>query len=132
MGTDVERYVKLPHDDWYDDWTWREILGPDGSARYGSSAYEGADVFDPTRIAAVELWHVEEGSYGPEHSAAALFRMEDGTYVVYTGWCDTTGWGCRDDARFTFHPTRGHAMSLGFGDEERRWFSIELPPEGSS
>jgi len=115
-------YAKLPHDDYYDDWTWSHILGDD---RW-SGPYDGTDDFDPTQVAEVELWHVTDDGWGPEHSAAGLFRMNDGTFVVYTGWCDTTGWGCQDDARFTFHPTRDHAVRFGFGNTEREWFGLEL------
>lgn len=122
------RYAKLPHDDWYDDYDWRHIL----DSKYGET-YEGVQDFDPTKIAEVEHWYIEEGSYGPEHSAAGVFRMEDGSYVVYTGFCDTTGWGCQDDARFTFHTTKDDAIRLGLGDRERGWFGFpnpEEPPRG--
>lgn len=121
------RFAKLPHDEWYDDWTWGYILGEqgdNGAVNHGHG-YEGANDFDPTTIAEVENWHVDEGSYGPEHSAAGVFRMEDGTYAVFTAWCDTTGWGCQDGARITFHPNRDEAYRLGLGDEERRWFAID-------
>lgn len=120
--SDEVRYPTLPHDDHYDDWTWDHILKPGGY----SGPYLGADKFEPENVAEVELWHVtDEGGYA-EHSAAGLFRMQDGSYVVYTGWCDTTGWGCRDGARFTFHSTREDAVRYGLGDEERGWFDITL------
>lgn len=116
------KYSKLPHDEWYDDETWEMLLQGDG---YMEAAL-GAQNFNPENIASVSLWYVDEGDYGPEHSAAGLFIMEDGTYTVYTGWCDTTGWDCRSDARFTFHETYEDAVRYGLGDEERKWFNIQL------
>jgi hypothetical protein len=132
---DQTRFAALPHDAWYDDWTWSYIfgeVGDTGAVNHGNLSYEGIAEFDPTQVAEVELWHVEEGSYGPEHSAAGLFRLSDNSYVVFTAWCDSTGWGCQDDARVTFHASRDDAVWLGFGDEERRWFGIETPPERSA
>lgn len=124
----ITRYAKLPTDDWYDASVWEEILG--GDEAYGER--KNVSTFDPTQVAHVELWHVEEGTWGPEHSACGLFLMEDGTYVVYSGWCDSTGWTCRSGAYFTHHPTRADAERFGFEDEHRSWFGITLPetPEG--
>jgi len=109
------KFAKLPHDEHYDDWTWGYIFDEKG--------YPGTDLFDPAAVEEVELWHV----HGPEHNAAGLFRLTDGSYVVYTGWCDSTGWDCQSDARFTLHSSRADAIRLGMGDEERRWFAITLP-----
>ena|ERR1041385_1529765 len=104
---------KLPIDNFYDEWDWEYVL-----TNYQTT-------FDPGEIAEVELWHSEEGSYGPEHNAAGVFRMNDGSYVVYSGWCDTSGWDCQSGARFTTHTTKQDAINLGLGDEERGWFGID-------
>jgi hypothetical protein len=123
-----KRFAKLPHDDWYDDYTWTYILGSpdDGIGHNYNHGYPGVDKFDPTQIKNVDLWAVDEGSYGPEHSAVGLFEMEDGTWVVYEGGCDTTGWGCQDSARFTFHTTRMDALKFGLDDYSRKQFNIDL------
>lgn len=31
-----------------------------------------------------------------EWSGGFLFEMKDGRFCYVSGWCDTTGWGCRD------------------------------------
>lgn len=118
------KYPTLPHDEWYDDWTWDYVLGePLG---YWDGEAEGRETFAPEQVAEIELWHVAEGDFGPEHNAAGLFRMKDDSYVVYTGWCDTTGWDCQSGARFTFHKSREDAVRFGLGDEERSWFGITM------
>lgn len=126
MSTDdvgSEVYAKLPHDEWYGDYQWQYILDEESHA--------GAKDFDPAKVAEVVNWHVDEGSYGPEHSAVALFRMDDGTFVVYSGWCDTTGWDCQSDARFTYHPTQEDAIRFGLEDQHREWFGYPNPTAGA-
>lgn len=128
-------FATLPHDDWYDDYTWGYILGSEGengAVNHGSGAYVGANLFDPRKVVETVHWHVEEGCYGPEHDACGVFRLVDGTFAVYTGWCDTTGWGCQDDARFTFHSSYGDAVAMGMGDENRRWFGLSQPAHQSA
>lgn len=38
--------------------------------------------------------------YG-EWAGGFVLRLKDGETVVVTGWCDTSGWGCRDGMSLT-------------------------------
>lgn len=110
-------YPLLPHDDFYNDWVWANIFG---------GRYTGVDRFDPNQVDLIEAWRAESSEGYAQHSAAGLFRMMDDTYVVFSAWTDTTGWGCQDDARFTFHDSWDDAVRFGLGDEERGWFGISI------
>lgn len=55
------------------------------------------------------LWAAGESPEGfGSWEGAFVLKLADGGYAFVFGWCDTTGWGCQDDAylyRFADHPT---------------------------
>jgi hypothetical protein len=43
---------------------------------------------------------------GGEWSGGFLLELKDGQYAYVTGWCDYTGWGCRDGAEVSLYETK--------------------------
>lgn len=49
---------------------------------------------------------------GGEWSGGFLLTLKDGRYAYLTGWCDYTGWGCRDGANVTYYDARPSLEAL--------------------
>ena len=53
----------------------------------------------PEHIAKViAAWGESDG----EWSGGFVLALKDGRFAYLTGWCDTTGWGCRDGASIAY------------------------------
>jgi hypothetical protein len=51
-------------------------------------------------------------SCGGEWSGGFLLEMKDGRFAYVTGWCDYTGWGCRDGTTVTWFDHEPDTTSL--------------------
>lgn len=82
--------------------------------------------FDPALIAEVEHFEAVSPDGWSSREFLAIIRLLDGSYVVVSSWCDTTGWDCRSGGAFTRHPDREHAERFGLDDEQRGRLGISL------
>jgi hypothetical protein len=63
------------------------------------------------------------GDYA-EWSGGFLMELKDGRYCYLTGWCDTTGWGCQDDAAITYFDAEPALESLeqeSYPEGDKEW-----------
>jgi hypothetical protein len=96
---------------------------------------ESYDLYDFTEslgnIDVADIEHVasawgEQGDYA-EWQGGFLMQMKDSRWCYITGWCDTSGWGCRDGREEFFFDHRPdydelHAVASetpidGWGDD---------------
>ena len=74
---------------------------------------------DPSAIDRVlgALGHSPEG--GGSWEGGFLLALKDGRFAYITGWCDYTGWGCRDGASVTHYdaiPDRAQFKQSEYSD----------------
>lgn len=53
----------------------------------------------------VRAWGESSEGPGCEWSGGFVLRLADGQFAYVSGWCDYTGWGCKDGAHVTVGPT---------------------------
>ena len=97
------------------DGDWDNTLTP-----YGLQTGDVADVY---------FCASTYGDYA-EWYGEIIGRLTDGRYFAATGWCDTTGWGCRDDTTFESWPDFD-TFCHGLGDERRAKLGLGLDGLGS-
>jgi hypothetical protein len=116
-----------------DDDNWKHVFGDAYPV-----AIRGDDVSTEgiTRDAVAEIlaFHDSgEGDLFAEWDGAGVFRLADGRYVSAWGWCDTTGWGCQDDADLFVSSTLDGLLRFGLTDEIRTQLGyprlVEMPNE---
>lgn len=55
---------------------------------------------------------------GGEWSGGFLLEMKSGKFVLLTGWCDYTGWGCQDGTERTEYDTEPDLKAIDIGKKE--------------
>lgn len=81
-----------------------------------SLARTGEPTLDEIR-SVVAAWGGSEEGFG-EWSGGFLLELKDGRYAYLSGWCDTSGWGCQDDAYISYTDTRPELGGLNHGMDE--------------
>ena len=66
----------------------------------------------------VAAWGRSPEGYG-SWEGGFLLELHDGRAAYITGWCDTTGWGCRDGAAISYYDSLPDFRTLGAGAEYR-------------
>lgn len=124
-----------------DTYDWREVFGEPYPYRNGQESpaqtpFREATVIpghevDPapfTRADVHHIAHIEEDSpegYGSWEGWCVVL-LKDGRWACLEGWCDTSGWGCQDNAERTVAPTYEIAVRFGLSDSARKKLGIDL------
>lgn len=52
-------------------------------------------------------------------SGVGVFKLRDGRYLAASGWCDTTGWGCRAGNSLEVGHTLADVVTFGLSEDDR-------------
>lgn len=92
--------------------------------RYDFSESMDRATITPDKIQSVmAAWGESTEGYA-EWSGGFLLALKDGRYAYLTGWCDTTGWGCKDGAEITYYdavPAWREFKKNSYSDELPEW-----------
>jgi hypothetical protein len=102
-------------------------------ARYDFSAtLERVSIEPATVDRVIRSWGDSPEGYGSWEGSFAL-RMKDGRFILVSGWCDTSGWGCQDGAHvfeFDSEPTLAQIKERWPDRNSARWDdSVYLPTD---
>ncbi len=66
-------------------------------------------------------WGNGSNEIGGEWSGGFLMKLRDGRIAYAEGWCDFTGWGCRDGATVTFFDSVPNLKGLSKDHDDIEW-----------